>query len=541
MAQQLTVKAYLKRWNAQLMQQEMTDEIRRFAVDYDVSTSYEYLLAKITSVFPGLVNKSITIYWKDADGDMIAFSSDDELMEAMRSVSDGLFRIYIIEKQGMGSATCSSAPPPRENNIHFGVTCDGCEGPVVGVRYKCNVCPDYDLCSGCKGLGLHSEHEMKTITTPILPWMFHGGFAGPCGAGPCGAGPMGMPPPPPPPPYGFCPPPPHPMPLHGFPGAGMENPCEMRRAWKRWYRETYGDDHKRKKQEKKEMKREQKKQRKEQKAEEKGKQSADGNKSSSSSSSESEGDASPGAEYLKNVGQSVAAMLDPLGIDVQVDVETHGQRRRCHRMGMRGGPGGWGGHGMRGHGFGGPFGGGFFGGMGGGRGRWGGGGGAGGCPWRMRFSAQAAAAAGQPAEQPGQQQQQQNGPAESCASAAAAPPSQAHHQNSETGEMASGQFNTAAAMTDPDWTLVNDGSSASCALDVEDATEGVEHLHVSAPLESVPMMPLYPALPADPKIAEALETMMQMGYGNEGGWLTQLLVAHNGDIGRALDAIHAKK
>jgi sequestosome 1 len=105
--------------------------------------------------------------------------------------------------------------------------------------------------------------------------------------------------------------------------------------------------------------------------------------------------------------------------------------------------------------------------------------------------------------------------------------------------MASGQFN--AAMVDQDWTLVNDGSSAACALDVDDATSGVEQLHVSAPLESVPMTPLYPSIPADPKITEALEQMMSMGYGNEGGWLTQLLVAHNGDIGRALDAIHAKK
>jgi len=35
--------------------------------------------------------------------------------------------------------------------------------------------------------------------------------------------------------------------------------------------------------------------------------------------------------------------------------------------------------------------------------------------------------------------------------------------------------------------------------------------------------------------------MMSMGYSNEAGWLTHLLVAHQGDIGRALDAIHANK
>jgi len=64
MAQQLTVKAYLKRWNVERKQLESVDEIRRFSVDQDVATSYTYLLAKVTNVFPGLNNKPITLYWK---------------------------------------------------------------------------------------------------------------------------------------------------------------------------------------------------------------------------------------------------------------------------------------------------------------------------------------------------------------------------------------------------------------------------------------------------------------------------------------------
>ena len=63
---QLTVKAYLKRWNERHRkpQIEQADEIRRFSLDADVASNYEYLVAKITSVFPGLVNKSLTLYWK---------------------------------------------------------------------------------------------------------------------------------------------------------------------------------------------------------------------------------------------------------------------------------------------------------------------------------------------------------------------------------------------------------------------------------------------------------------------------------------------
>jgi sequestosome 1 len=48
-------------------------------------------------------------------------------------------------------------------------------------------------------------------------------------------------------------------------------------------------------------------------------------------------------------------------------------------------------------------------------------------------------------------------------------------------------------------------------------------------------------LSADPAIAAALQQMLLMGYNNEGGWLTNLLIQHKGDIGRVLDAIHRRK
>ena len=67
-----------------------------------------------------------------------------------------------------------------EGQVHPLVTCDGCEGKVVGSRFKCLVCPDYDLCSTCEGKGLHSQHQLIRIRNPgppwFLPWMYARGM-----------------------------------------------------------------------------------------------------------------------------------------------------------------------------------------------------------------------------------------------------------------------------------------------------------------------------------------------------------------------------
>lgn len=81
----------------------------------------------------------------------------------------------------------------HENNptVHPGITCDGCQGSVVGNRYKCTQCPDFDLCQGCSDKNLHPEHNMIKITRPFShPF---GGFRR-CGSGGGfrGRGPFGM-------------------------------------------------------------------------------------------------------------------------------------------------------------------------------------------------------------------------------------------------------------------------------------------------------------------------------------------------------------
>eukprot|EP00927_Polykrikos_kofoidii_P078181 TRINITY_DN75031_c0_g1_i1.p1 TRINITY_DN75031_c0_g1~~TRINITY_DN75031_c0_g1_i1.p1 ORF type:complete len:726 (-),score=150.66 TRINITY_DN75031_c0_g1_i1:196-2373(-) len=55
------------------------------------------------------------------------------------------------------------------SGIHHGVVCDGCDkGPIVGPRYKCAVCDDYDLCGVCFShkADVHPDHDFQCIATP---------------------------------------------------------------------------------------------------------------------------------------------------------------------------------------------------------------------------------------------------------------------------------------------------------------------------------------------------------------------------------------
>merc|ERR1711963_1256777 len=82
-----------------------------------------------------------------------------------------------------------------------------------------------------------------------------------------------------------------------------------------------------------------------------------------------------------------------------------------------------------------------------------------------------------------------------------------------------------------DWTVVtdkkDDGAAGQEPSLYPTLTENPPANIPSAPVASHP----------DPKIQVALQAMMNMGFSNEGGWLSSLLEAKNGDIGKVLDIL----
>lgn len=51
---------------------------------------------------------------------------------------------------------------------HETVTCDECQVvPICGIRYKCAICNNHDLCSNCASKGLHAHHEFWVIPYPL--------------------------------------------------------------------------------------------------------------------------------------------------------------------------------------------------------------------------------------------------------------------------------------------------------------------------------------------------------------------------------------
>jgi len=88
------------------------------------------------------------------------------------------------EDNSADEAENDMGPPQFDSNgkrIHPFITCDGCQGPVAGIRYKCAQCYDFDLCEKCEATEQHPRHHvLLKIRVPqrVRIWATYGGRHG---------------------------------------------------------------------------------------------------------------------------------------------------------------------------------------------------------------------------------------------------------------------------------------------------------------------------------------------------------------------------
>jgi len=119
------------------------------------------------------------IQFKDDEGDFITITSDLELMEA-RKLCSNEFKIVFEEEVPIKSQEFSSLPVYSESGpVVHSAYCDNCQATIVGIRYKCANCVDYDLCDQCEagnseGDIHHLDHVFLKIYRPVnyhIPFM----------------------------------------------------------------------------------------------------------------------------------------------------------------------------------------------------------------------------------------------------------------------------------------------------------------------------------------------------------------------------------
>jgi hypothetical protein len=150
-------------------------------------SNFKALVSLLTQV------KIDKIQYVDDEGDVVTIETDPELEEAIK-LGQKIGELQVIIKPDSAvspfethfSEVIYQAEPevvvpvkeeveaPKKRVVHSAL-CNNCEQGIVGLRYKCANCPDYDLCETCEAKHcvepLHDvDHLFLKITRPIYSY-----------------------------------------------------------------------------------------------------------------------------------------------------------------------------------------------------------------------------------------------------------------------------------------------------------------------------------------------------------------------------------
>ncbi|XP_014217314.1 sequestosome-1 [Copidosoma floridanum] len=472
-------------------------EIHRLSMDI-IKNPFSKLQEKLQVIFPDTHGKRLDISWKDGEGDCIRITNDEELSIAINEINEPIRKLYVTAYQNnhktFPSASDASSVPKTK---HPGVICDSCDKPVIGFRYKCLQCPDYDLCSNCEIKNLHAKHLMIRMPTPLHLRSHHekrmfyiiNKF----------------------------------MRKASSPTSdedeSKECPFKNRRYSSTSHSRHYDHDPQTPswlntfttylndwanfpecpimENGKKESEQE--------------KNQGKSDKGSAASSSEKNSE-EPHVELLKNIGETISHFLDPLGIDVNVQVKTD-KTAETNNSTSTDNPA------------------------------------SNNAKSTANRSSSKQSGVDQASESGSSTPRSQKGdatPDRKPSSSFTKEPSPAQNSESQGKKEETKLSNDNENLKTDDWTLLDTENIPTAPVETSDAASNTDAKKPST-TEDKPTegSSIYPSLQnvtdtvwhSNPKIQRAVDAMMQMGFTNEGGWLTQLLVSKNGDISKVLDAL----
>ena len=136
------------------------DRIKRFELSYNDQTDiYFRVMQEIRNLYNEEIDRgnNFKLYWKDEENELIVLANDLDFKAALDNANPGeVIKIYIVDDHRSTSNQPNSSFPSAENknskksHTHPGITCNGCNSSIYGLRHKCKSCFNYNLCDECK-------------------------------------------------------------------------------------------------------------------------------------------------------------------------------------------------------------------------------------------------------------------------------------------------------------------------------------------------------------------------------------------------------
>nr|XP_033321576.1 sequestosome-1 [Megalopta genalis] len=151
-------------------------QIRKFEhPSYKSHPTFDELCNKVKEMCPQLSDKDFTLSWIDKEGDSITMCNNEELSIAIKQTINETFKNepVVTDAEFTFYVKCDVTKEKTEISetiVHSNIICDNCNETIVGFRYKCIQCINYDLCMQCEKSGLHAHHWMIRLLEPVTKY-----------------------------------------------------------------------------------------------------------------------------------------------------------------------------------------------------------------------------------------------------------------------------------------------------------------------------------------------------------------------------------